>query len=97
MGLTWSPEIKTFGLGCRTYSDDERRRSGLPPVGLIQQAARERRSARVIAYTDANFSTNAALKMCPQLKNWVLVASVPRFKPFCAGLDAHFLAFVSGA
>jgi hypothetical protein len=38
-------EIKTFGFGCRTYSDDEGRRSGLPPVGLIQQAARERRSA----------------------------------------------------
>ena len=37
-------EIKTFGFGCRTYSDDEGRRSGLPPVGLIQQAARERRS-----------------------------------------------------
>jgi hypothetical protein len=38
-------EIKAFGFGCRTYSDDEGRRSGLPPVGLIQQAARERRSA----------------------------------------------------
>ena len=38
-------EIKSFGFGCRTYSDDEGRRSGLPPVGLIQQAARERRSA----------------------------------------------------
>ena len=38
-------EIKTFGFGCRTYSDAEGRRSGLPPVGLIQQAARERRSA----------------------------------------------------
>jgi len=38
-------EIKTFGFGCRTYSDDEGRRSGLPPVGLIQQAARESRSA----------------------------------------------------
>ena len=62
-------EIKTFGFGCRTYSDDEGRRSGLPPVGLIQQAAGERRSDRVIAYTDAAFSTNAqALEMCPQLK-----------------------------
>jgi hypothetical protein len=38
-------EIETFGFGCRTYSDDEGRRSGLPPVSLIQQAARERRSA----------------------------------------------------
>ena len=38
-------EIETFGFGCRTYSDDEGKRSGLPPVGLIQQAARERRSA----------------------------------------------------
>ncbi len=38
-------EIETFGFGCRTYSDDEGRRSGLPPVGLIQQAARESRSA----------------------------------------------------
>ena len=38
-------EIKTSGFGCRTYSDDEGRRSGLPSVGLIQQAARERRSA----------------------------------------------------
>ena len=38
-------EMKTFGFGCRTYSDDEGRRSGLPPVGLIQQAARESRSA----------------------------------------------------
>jgi hypothetical protein len=38
-------EIKTFGFGCRTYSDDEGRRSGLPPVGLIQLAARERRGA----------------------------------------------------
>ena len=65
-------EIKTFGFGCRVCSDDEGRRSGLPAVGLIQQAVRERRSARVIAYTDAAFSTNAqALKMCPQLKKWV--------------------------
>ena len=38
-------EIKTFGFGCRTYSDDEGRRSGMPTVGLIQRAARERRSA----------------------------------------------------
>ena len=38
-------EINTFGFGCWTYSDDKGRRSGLPPVGLIQQAARERRSA----------------------------------------------------
>ena len=38
-------EIKTFGFGCRTYSDDEGKRSGLPPVGLIKQATRERRSA----------------------------------------------------
>jgi hypothetical protein len=67
-----APEIKTFGFGCRTYSDEEGRRSGLPAVDLIQQAARERRSARAIAYTDAAFSTNAqALKMCPQLKKWV--------------------------
>jgi hypothetical protein len=38
-------EIKAFGFGCRTYSDDEGNRCSLPPVGLIQQAARESRSA----------------------------------------------------
>jgi hypothetical protein len=37
-------EINRFGFGCRTYSDDEGRRSGLPSVSLIQQAARERRA-----------------------------------------------------
>ena len=32
---------KTFGFGCRTYSDPEGSRSGLPPLVLIKQAARE--------------------------------------------------------
>ncbi len=33
--------VRTFGFGCRTYSDTEGKRSGLPPLGLIRQAARE--------------------------------------------------------
>jgi hypothetical protein len=38
-------EIKTFGFGCRTYSGYEGKRSGLPPLGLIRQAARESQNA----------------------------------------------------
>ena len=40
-GLDVEPESRGaqgFGFGCRTYSDSEGRRSGLPSIGLIQQA-----------------------------------------------------------
>lgn len=33
--------VQSFGFGCRTYSDVEGRRSGLPSLALIQTAARE--------------------------------------------------------
>ena len=31
-------ELQTFGLGCRTYTDAEGRRSGLPSIVMIRQA-----------------------------------------------------------
>jgi hypothetical protein len=40
-GLDVEPEargVRSFGFGCRTYSDSEGRRSGLPSISLIQQA-----------------------------------------------------------
>jgi hypothetical protein len=40
-GLDVEPEargVQGFGFGCRTYSDSAGRRSGLPPIRLIQQA-----------------------------------------------------------
>jgi hypothetical protein len=41
----------------------------LRSIGNTSASLRSRRSARVIAYSDAAFSTNAqAAKMCPQLK-----------------------------
>jgi hypothetical protein len=44
---------------------------------------RSRRSARLIAYTDGAFSTNAqAVKMCPQLKKWVGGLRDPDSSPF---------------
>lgn len=43
-GLDIEPDargIHSFGFGCRTYSDMQGRRSGLPPLALIRRAARE--------------------------------------------------------
>jgi hypothetical protein len=33
--------LRTFGFGCRTYSDAEGRRSGLPSISTIQRALTE--------------------------------------------------------
>lgn len=38
-------ETGTFGFGCRTYADAEGKRSGLPPLEVIRQAARESQNA----------------------------------------------------
>jgi hypothetical protein len=43
-GLDVEPEargLQTFGFGCRTYSDAEGRRSGLPSISTIRQALTE--------------------------------------------------------
>jgi len=43
-GLDIEPDARGqhgFGFGCRTYSDVEGRRTGLPPIGLIRQALME--------------------------------------------------------
>jgi hypothetical protein len=43
-GLDVEPEargLQTFGFGCRTYSDAEGRRSGLPSISLIRRALTE--------------------------------------------------------
>jgi hypothetical protein len=38
-------EVTTYGFGCRTYADSEGKRSGLPPLELIKEAARAMHSA----------------------------------------------------
>ena len=43
-GLDVEPDargLQTFGFGCRTYSDAEGRRSGLPSISTIQRALTE--------------------------------------------------------
>lgn len=43
-GLDVEPEargLQTFGFGCRTYSDAEGRRSGLPSISTIRRALTE--------------------------------------------------------
>jgi len=48
-GLDIEPEargLQTFGFGCRTYSDADGRRSGLPSLSAIRQALSEALTSR---------------------------------------------------
>jgi hypothetical protein len=55
----------------------------LRSIGNTSASLRSRRSARVIAYSDAAFSTNAqGVRMCPQLKKWVGGLRDPDSSPF---------------
>jgi hypothetical protein len=51
-GLDVEPEargLQTFGFGCRTYSDAEGHRSGLPSISIIRRALTETPSHNVVS------------------------------------------------
>lgn len=51
-GLDVEPEargLRTFGFGCRTYSDAEGQRSGLPSISVIRRALTETPSHHAVS------------------------------------------------
>jgi len=51
-GLDVEPEVRelqAFGFGCRTYSDAEGRRSGLPSISVIRRALTETPSHHAVS------------------------------------------------